>query len=459
LQTFQIFTSAVASAMPDARMRNSALPEDMADLRSHFQDMHPADIAELMHHVDDDAAVTLFASLDDELRADVLVELNESLRDEILSSLPKEEILPLVSEMESDDAADVVQDLRDLDAGVAQQLLEGLDKDLREDVESLLEFPDDSAGGVMAREIVAVPADVSVDQAILEVRRLAESREIEDIYAIYVVDEMGFLRGVASLQDILLAKEGQSVGDIMDPDVISVDAMMDQEEVAQVARKYDLASVPVVDTAGLLLGRVTLDDVYDITLEEAEEDIHHLAGTDEEVLEHSSMVIVRERLPWLLVGLFGGMMAALLMSLFEGNLRVMLEASFFVPVVMGMGGAVGIQSSTIVVRGLATGELQVSDFWQRGWREMKVSFVASLVCGIILLGVVWLWLGDGLQAMVIATALAVVMVQASVIGALIPLILKKRGIDPAIATGPFITTTNDILGLSVYLILIALFLA
>jgi magnesium transporter len=444
--------------MPDLDGKSFELPADVQDLNAHFKDMHPADIADTMHHVDEAAAKTLFTALDHELRADVWVELNESLRDEILLSMQGADILPLVSEMESDDAADVVQDLRSIDEDAAQLVLEGLEKDLREDVESLLDYPDDSAGGVMGRELVAVPAGFTVDQAILEVRRLAERREIEDIYAVFVVDKLGRLKGVASLQDILLARRGQSLGEIMDPDVISVHALTDQEELAQTARKYDLASVPVVDDEGLLLGRVTVDDVFDIALEEAEEDIHHLAGTDEEVLEHSSIVIVKERLPWLLVGLFGGLMAALLMSLFEGNLRNLLEVSFFVPVVMGMGGAVGIQSSTIVVRGLATGDLQVGDVWHRSWHEAKVSLMVSAVCGLILMAVVWLWLGDSRQAFVIATALAAVIVQASVVGALIPLLLKRRGIDPAIATGPFITTSNDILGLGVYLTLVAVFL-
>jgi magnesium transporter len=445
-------------ANPDQRISVDMLPEDAGELQTFFRDTHPADLADLMHRVDPAAGLALFTSMEAEKQAEILPELNESLREKILESLPHEDLAPMLEEMESDDAVDVVQDLQELDEERAEGLLAGLDSELREEIEQLLEYPDDTAGGVMASEVVAVAPEMSLDEAIHEVRRVVEEREIEDIYALYVVDDHGHLKGMVSMQDLLLARRGQKVRDILDEDVISVEAMTDQEELASIARKYDLASIPVVDDAGRLLGRVTMDDVYDIAMEEAEEDIAHMAGTDEEVLERSSLVIVRERLPWLLVGLAGGLFSAAVMSLFEGDLKIALQASFFVPVIMGMGGNVGIQSSTIVVRGLATGELDLTDTWSRLFRETRVSLMVGLVCSLILLGVIWIWMGDPKTASVIAVSLSAVIFQASVVGAMVPLMLKKWGIDPALATGPFITTTNDILGLSVYLLLISYFL-
>ncbi len=425
------------------------------ELRAYFAESHPADIAELMNKVDHEAAAALFTALEAELRAEVLPELDDSLRDHILSGLDSSELAPMIGEMESDDAADVVQELKELDEEAAQDVLEHLEDDLRADVVSLLEYPEDTAGGVMAREYVAVLHGLCVDAAIREVRRLVTEREVEDIYAVYVVDERGRLEGYISLQGILLADRDRTVDEIMDRDVVSVPAALDQEELAATARKYDLASIPVVDDEGVLLGRVTMDDVYDITDEEAAEDLAHLAGTEEEVLETSSLVIARERLPWLMVGLAGGILSALLMSLFEADLRLVLQASFFIPVVMGMGGNVGIQSSTIVVRGLATGELAVDDLWRRSWKETKVSLLVGLVCSTLMLTTVWLWMNEPRNALVIAGALASVIVQASVIGASVPLVLRRMGVDPAIATGPFITTSNDILGLGVYLLLVS----
>lgn len=443
---------------PDQRLDMEMLPEDAVELQAFFRDTHPADIADLMHRVDAQAAIALFLSLEAEQQADVMMELNDSLREDLLEQISKEDLAPVLEEMESDDAVDVVQELQELDETRAEEVLSEIDSELREDIEQLLEYPDDSAGGVMAKEVVAVRPEMTLDEAIQEVRRVAEEREIDDIYAVYVVDEAGRLTGMVSLQDLLLARRGQRIRDIIDKDVISVHAETDQEELAAMARKYDLASIPVVDTDGVLQGRVTMDDVYDIALEEAEEDIAHMAGTDEEVLERSAVVIVRERLPWLLVGLAGGLFSAVVMSFFEADLKLALQASFFVPVVMGMGGNVGIQSSTIVVRGLATCELDLTDTWARLFRETRVSLMTGLICSLILLGVIWLWMGEPLTAIVIACGLAIVILQASVVGAMVPLILKRRGIDPALATGPFITTTNDILGLSVYLYLISSFL-
>ncbi|MFA7332597.1 MAG: magnesium transporter [Candidatus Delongbacteria bacterium] len=442
---------------PNPRLHPDDLPEDLGELHEFFRDSHPADIAELMQRVDEEAALALFLAIDAELQAEILPELGESLRESILERLTHATLVPVLNEMESDDAADLMQELHELDEALAEDVLadQQLDQELREDLDELLEHEDDTAGGVMAREFVAVGRTMTVDEAIGEVRHLAEDREVDDIYAVYVVDEEGRLLGLVSLQRLLLARRGQRMDEIMDPDVISVQADTDQEQVAALARKYDLVTIPVVDAQGVLLGRVTMDDVYDIAHEEAAEDISRLAGTVEDVLERSSLTVVRQRTPWLLVGLAGGLVNALVMSRFEADLRALLSASFFVPVVMGMGGNVANQSATIVVRGLATGELQVKDLVPRLWKESKVGFALGLACSLVMLGVVWLWMGDGATAGVIALAMACVITQATVMGAFVPLLLKWVGADPAMASGPFLSTSNDILGLSVYLLLIS----
>jgi magnesium transporter len=443
---------------PEKRLDPARLPADLGDLHEFFRDSHPADVAELMQHVDEEAALALFLSLDSERQAEVLPELADNLREAVLEVLPRERLVPLLNEMESDDAADVVQDLQELDEELAEDVLQDLDVELREDLDQLLEHEDDTAGGVMALEFVSVGAQFTVDEAIHEVRRLAEDSEVEDIYAVFVVDGDGRLLGTVSLQRLLLARRGQRMAEIMDPDVISVRADTDQEQVAAVARKYDLASIPVVDGNGVLLGRVTLDDVYDIAHEEAAEDLSRMAGTVEDVLERSSLTVVRQRAPWLLVGLAGGLVNAVVMSRFEADLRALLSASFFVPVVMGMGGNVANQSSTIVVRGLATGELNVKDLLPRLWKESKVGLLLGLACSGTLLGVVWLWMGNAATAGVIALSMACVILQATVAGAFVPLLLKRLGADPALATGPLLATSNDILGLGVYLTLVSLLL-
>jgi len=445
--------------MSPERLSPDELPENLDELRDYFRDTHPADIAELMAHVDEEAALALFFSVEPEQQAEILPELGESLREAILARMSRDDLVPVLNEMESDDAADLVQDLQDMDEERAEHVLAGLDQDLREDLDELLEHEDDTAGGVMAREFVAVGRDVTVDEASGEVRRLAEDREVEDIYAVYVVDAEGRLLGTVSLQRLLLARRGQRLGEIMDAEVISVHAGTDQEELAAVARKYDLVAIPVVDDEGRLLGRVAMDDVYDIVHEEAGEDISRLAGTVEDVLERSALTVVLQRTPWLLVGLAGGLINALVMSRFEADLQALLQASFFVPVVMGMGGNVANQSATIVVRGLATGELQARDLLPRLWKESKVGFLIGLACSLVMLSVVWLWLGQPRTAGVIALAMACVITQATVAGAFVPLLLKGVGADPAMASGPFLSTSNDILGLTVYLLLISALLS
>ncbi len=431
---------------------------ERAELEELIGQHRPGDLALLLNRVDDEAAAALFAVMSHEVRAEVLPDLDERRRDSLIAEMPASEIGEIAGEMDSDDAADLVQDLREIDEARAEDVLSGLDEEQRSDVESLLLHEEDTAGGVMARELAWGALDESVEDVIGRIRELSRDREVDDLYVVYVVDKGHRLVGWISLQGLLLAPRGQRMEQLQNPDVVSVPVTLDKEDLAAVAMKHDLPSVPVVDAEGVLLGRVTMDDVYDIVEEEAAEDIGRISGTDEDVLEHSSLAVIRQRLPWLLVGLGGGLCAAIVMSAFEATISRSLQAAYFVPIVMGMGGSAGIQSSTIVVRGLATGELQVEDLWLRLWRELKVSLAVGLVCSLVLGAIVLAWFGEARDALTVSLSLLCVILQATVLGAATPLLLKRTGVDPAIATGPFITTGNDILGVGLYLGLVHLFL-
>ena len=429
--------------------------KNWALIRNMIVDLHPADLAEILHYLDDDHRNYIFELLDAEVASDVISEMDDVSRDDILEDLHEDRISEIVDEMDSDDAADLVSDLPD---EVAQKVLESIDKEDSDEVKELLRHEEDTAGGIMAKEFVAVKISDTIDRAIEQIRSKAE--EVEDIFYLYVVDEHEKLVGVAALKDLILAKGTTTISEIMDHDVVSVTTDMDQEEVANIARKYDLVSIPVVGHVGQLLGRITFDDVADVMEEEASEDIQRMAGIseEEEFRETSILRISRVRLPWLLVGFAGQLVCAYILHRFEASISEIIATAFFIPIIMAMGGNAGIQSSTIMVRGMATGEIGLFDIRKRLLREIGVSILNGLICGILLFAVVSLWLKQPRFGLLLSSVLVFVILNASFIGAFIPVVLKKVKIDPAIATGPFITTSNDVIGLIIYLGLITVFI-
>ena len=274
---------------------------EQADLEELVAQYMPGDLALLLNRVDEESAAALFQVMPYELRAEVLPDLDERRREVLLGELKVKELGEIAGEMDSDDAADLLQDIRGIDEERADRVLSRLDEEQRSDIESLLGYDEDTAGGVMARELAWGAADESVETVIGRIRELVRDREVDDLYAVYIVDSARRLIGFVSLQMLLLAPRDQLMSALLVEGVVSVPVDMDKEEVAAVAMKHDLVSVPVVDANGVLLGRVTMDDVYDIVEEEAAEDIGRISGTDEDVLEHSSWIVIRERLPWLLV--------------------------------------------------------------------------------------------------------------------------------------------------------------
>ncbi len=410
--------------------------------------LHPADVAEILDHFETDEAVQVFNLLRNQRAAEVLEQMADPARQRLLDSLSTERVAAVIHEMVSDDAADV---LGELPGDRADETLALLTKEDREEVRPLLQYDEETAGGIMATEVVSVREDALAAEAIESIREQAD--EVGDLHYVFVTDEDGRLVGLLDLKGLLLARPGVPVNTIMEPETISVTPDADQEQVANLARKYDLMAVPVVDAHGRLVGRITIDDLVDVLAEEASEDISRMAGTDpQEIGQESVLTISKLRLPWLITGLGGGIAAALVLSHFEMSLQNVIALAFFVPVITGMAGNVAMQSSSITVRGLATGAVGSHEAGTTILRELRVAVLNGCVCGALAAAVASAWRGPVIGLVVGSSMLTVVLV-ATVVGSTVPIVLKRLGADPALATGPFVTTSNDILGIMIYLVL------
>ena len=428
--------------------------ENPVALTKLLDEIRAADVADLIEHLKPNERLFIFKLLEPEGAGEVLVEIEPPVQEGILKELDSQEISEIVQELDSDDAADVVGDLP---AERAREVIESVDDDVSEELEKLLPFPEDTAGGIMGLEFVAVKADVTLQDAVETIR--AKKEEVENLYYLWVIDDFERLVGVISLKDLLLESPAIKVSEIMNTEVISVNTLSDQEEVVYLVKKYDLVSIPVVDEHHRLRGRITHDDIIDVIEEEVDEDIALMAGViAQEIAEESTLKISKARLPWLIVGLFGGILAAFVINHFESSLEKLIALSFFFPVIMAMGGNTGTQAATVVVRGLATGDVSLVNAGKRLWREMRVALINGLICGAILGLIVGTWLSDTGLGLIVALALILIVIISGFIGAAVPLALKRLNIDPALGTGPFVTTSNDILSLLIYLGLVTFFL-
>ena len=415
-------------------------------------DLHPADISEIMNHLDEDERRVLFNLLPSEMASDVLAELDENVKEDVLEGMNSQRIAEMVNEMDSDDAADLVSELP---TQQATEVLDKIEAEDSEEIQELLLYPEDTAGGIMAKEYVAVNANCTVNEAIEEIRK--NYQDIEDVYHVYVVDDFGTLVGMISLRDLILANPDTRVRDIMKEDIITIDSDMDQEEVARLFKKYDLVSAPVVNKRHKLIGRITIDDVVDVIDEEIEEDLGRIAGTgEEEVLEDSVLQISRARLPWLVLSFLGEILSAFIIKSFEGTIQQIIASTFFIPLVMAMGGSSGQQSSIIVVRGLGTGEISLKDTGRRLRRELSVALLNGFVLAVLIFSIIALWNRDYLFGTLLGGALIIIIINASMFGAIIPLFFKKIHVDPALATGPFVATFNDVVGMIIYFCLLSI---
>jgi len=420
-------------------------------LKGFLEDLNDVEITNNILPLKSKFQLTVIELLDREKAAEVLNNLQQHspVLEDIVEEMDTKQLGDLIEDMDKDDAADV---LSIMDDEKATEVLEELSKEDREEITTLLQYDEDSAGGIMDPVVIAVQKDITVRQATRQIKAYIKKKEIDEFYVIYVVDEFNHLIGSISLSQLFIASDSAFIKDIMDPDVVAVNVETDQEEVAQLAKEYDLVTVPVIDKHLKLVGRITSDDLMDVLHEEHLEDLGQIAGTgDEEVLETSVFKASHDRLPWLLLGLGGGFLAALVMRNYETAISDLPAVAYFIPLVAAIGGNIAIQSSSLVVRGLATGELRTEDLFIRTWKELRVGFLNGLICAILLTGLAW-WLTDEIIIGVTSgVALIVVVCLAAFVGTTAPIILKRMQIDPAIATGPFITTANDILGIVIYL--------
>ena len=412
-------------------------------------EIHPKDVADIFDALKREETLYLYRLLDPDQRSEVIAELEEDIREELLSSLSSKEIAEDVIEgLESDDAADALADLPEAKVEEALRLVD--DQVSASDVRELLNYEEGTAGALMAVELVKVQEDWTVARAIREIR--AQASDVDNIYTIYVIDESGRLNGRLSLKSLLLnASSARSVlRDLKDgDDLVTVQADESEEVVVKMMERYNLVALQVVDEAGLLLGRITIDDAVDVLIEDAERDYQLASGISEDVESKDSVwALTRARLPWLLIGLGGGIGGAYVIGAFD--IENNPEMALFIPLIAAMGGNVGVQSSAIVVQGLASANVNMGNLVGRLLKELSVGLVNGLICSaVILFTSVALGFGWTLSTTVSASLLCVI-VFAALFGAFVPLMLDKRNIDPALATGPFITTANDIMGLVIY---------
>ena len=422
--------------------------ENGAFIRSSMEGVNPADISELLDELDTEQARFILQALENEIGAEIIEELEDDTRQEFLNELSAPEIAEYIQKMESDDAVDVINDLP---VKMREEVIAAIkDPETASHVHELMRYDEDCAGGLMAKEMIVANINWTVKQTIEEIRRQGEN--VEKIYSVYVVDDQYKLKGKVSVKKIILSGDSVKVQTIYDEDIYHVETYMDEEEVAEVMTKYDLDAVPVVNLQGKLVGRITIDDIIDVITELAEENVQLMSGISGDVEEDDSIwAISKARLPWLLIGLVGGVLGAWAIGFFEGSLEQNAALAFFIPLVMATGGNVGIQSSTLVVQSLANKSAFEESFLKRIGKMFIVAIFTGIILAIISFGIVYLWKGNLELGSVVAISLVCVVMLSSFMGTSTPIVLDKLGVNPALASGPFITTTNDILGIIVYL--------
>jgi magnesium transporter len=414
----------------------------------------PADISALLYEFNSEDSKYVLALLPKEVQAEIVNTLDPDTRINFLKIYSTHEITDLVNLLNSDDAADI---LNELPIKTREEVLGTIDLELQSQVIDLLRYEENVAGGLMAKELIKVRHTWTVVQCIDEIRKQAEN--VDKFYTVYVVDDRDKLLGRVSLKDLVLSDARKIVSEICEVDIVSVETHMDDGEVADIMRKYDLESVPVVNVASQLVGRITIDDVVDVITEQAEEERQLMSGISEDVEEDDSVWRnTRARLPWLLIGILGGLMNAKFMGLFEAELARITAIAFFTPLIQATGGNVGIQSSSLIVQSLANPGFVEDGLWSRLSKVFSVALLNGLFLSIIVFGANVLLFSEQNLSFVVSVALFSVVVFSSFVGTLTPLILNRYGFNPALASGPFITTINDLLGLTIYFFTIHLML-
>lgn len=420
------------------------------------KDLHPADIAEIYDELNVDEARFIHVMLDPEDAADVLVELEEDDRERFLKVLPSEVIAKFINKLDSDDAADVIGEFSEDKQEEVLSHIEDLEQ--AGDIVDLLNYDEDTAGGLMAKELITVNENWNIMTCLKEMRRQAE--DLDEVYYVYVIDDNEVLKGTLSLKKLLLTATNRKIANIINTDIISVKTDTPSEDVANIMDKYDLVALPVVDTLYRLVGRITIDDVVDVIREEAERDYQLVSGITQDVeSSDNAWALTRARIPWLFIGLFGGVIAALVMGVYEVDLGINPKMAFFIPLIAAMGGNVGVQSSSIIVQALASNSMGFEGIGRKLFKELGVATINGVVLSSAIFAYNYFFTDSFALTMTVSVALFSVIIFASLFGTFVPMMLDKFKIDPALATGPFITTVNDIMGLFIYLMIARAFFA
>ena len=430
---------------------------DNAGIQTFLQDLFPADIAETLNHLDFKEAQYIYELLDEETSSAVLIELREELREELLASFSSKEIAEEIDNLDSDDAADVINELPEDRQTEVLSHIEDIEQ--AGDIADLLSFQEDTAGSLMAKELVRVNHFDSVTACIEEIRQQAESVDV--LYAVYVVDEKERLVGMLSLKKLLIAKPDTRIEEIYDRDVIQVTTSAHTADVAEIMQKYDLVVVPVVDSIGRLVGRITIDDVVDVIRDEETDEAHKMAGIetfDEPYMSMSFLNMIKKRAGWLVILFLGETLTATAMGFFEGQLAKAVILALFVPLIISSGGNTGSQASTLIIRAMALGEISFRDWWRIFKKELAVGLALGLLLGLVGFLRVALWSSFStiygphwmLIGLTVASTLVGVVLWGNLAGSLLPVLLKRIKLDPAVCSAPFVATLVDVTGLIIY---------
>lgn len=433
------------------QLNEAILAQNEAAMVELIADLHPADIAEILDEIDIEDGQTLCQVLPGHKASDVLIELEDDIREKFLEFLsPKEIARQYIEHLDSDDAADIIAELEEEKREAVIASLDDVDQ--ASDIVDLLNYQEGTAGALMGKEMIWVNENWSVTESVKQMRR--QAKDMNQVYAVYVVDENNRLLGLLSMKRLLLANAKTTISEVYTPKVRSVKTYTPQEEVAGIMEKYDLVVLPVVDELNRLVGRITIDDVVDVIKEEAERDYQLASGISSDVDQSDNVwELTKARLPWLLIGMLGGMAAAAVIGTYEESISLIPAMAFFIPLITAMAGNIGVQSSAIIVQGLANNSLQMGGILNKLSKEFYVATLNGLALAVIALGASYLLYGDYHLGTTVALALFTVIVVAALLGTFVPLVLDKYKIDPALATGPFITTLNDIIGLFIYFII------
>lgn len=428
------------------RFQQAVETKEDSFIQTTLEGVNPADISELLDEFDTEESKYVIDLLDAEIGADIIIELEEDTRKDFLANFESTEIAQFVDNLDSDDGADL---LNDLPLQKREEVIASIDEEKAVLLLDLLRYDEDVAGGLMAKELIKANKNWTILQCIEEIRKQAEN--VEQIYAVYVVDEFDKLIGKVSLRKIILAEDNTKVADIYDEDIISVDTFAKAEEVAALTQKYDLDAIPVVNVRGKLVGKITVDDILDVITEQAEEERQLMTGVTSDVEEDDSVwILSKARLPWLVIGMAGGLLGARFIGFFEKDIILIPAMAFFIPLITATGGNVGIQSSSIVVQSLANPTAFESSLMKKLIKVFFVAIVNGIILSLMVFGIIIFSTSDQTIAGTVSIALFSVVMLASFMGTITPLVLDKFGINPALASGPFITTANDLLGLGIY---------